>query len=87
VQGDHFLKIRDLGVLLDSKLTFSEHVDVTVSKARQMLGFIMRVGRDFRDPYALKTLYVSLVRSKLEYTSCVWMLYQNGCIASLERVQ
>jgi hypothetical protein len=31
--------IRDLGVLMDSKLTFSEHVDVTVSKARQMLGF------------------------------------------------
>jgi hypothetical protein len=52
-------------------LTFGEHVDVTVSKAKQMLGFIMRVGRDFRDAYALKFLYVSLVRSKLEYTSCV----------------
>jgi hypothetical protein len=73
--------IRDLGVIMDSKLTFSEHVDVTVSKARQMLGFIMRVGRDFRDPYALKSLYVSLVRSKLEYASCVWMPYQNGRIA------
>jgi hypothetical protein len=45
--------IRDLGVLMESKLTFSEHVDVTVSKARQLLGFIMRVGRDFRAPYAL----------------------------------
>jgi hypothetical protein len=32
--------IRDLGVLMDSILTFSEHVDVIVSKARQMLGFI-----------------------------------------------
>jgi hypothetical protein len=40
--------IRDKGVLMDSKLTFSEHFDVTVSKARQMIGFIMRVGRDFR---------------------------------------
>jgi hypothetical protein len=75
--------IRDLGVLMDSKLTFS----VTVSKARQMLGFLIRVGRDFRDPYALESLYVSLVRSKLEYESCVWMLYQNGRIARLERVQ
>jgi hypothetical protein len=44
--------IRDLGGLMDSKLTFSEHVDVTVSKAKQMLGFIMRVGRDFLGPYA-----------------------------------
>jgi hypothetical protein len=46
--------IRNLSVLMDSKLTFGEYVDVTVSKARQMLGFIMRVGRDFRDAYALK---------------------------------
>jgi hypothetical protein len=76
--------IRDLGLL---KLTFSEHVDVTVSKARQMLEFIMRVSRDFWDPYALKSLYVSLVRSILEYPSCVWMPYQNGRIARLERVQ
>jgi hypothetical protein len=45
-------------------LTFSEHVDVTVSKARQMLGFIMRNGVDFWDPYALKSLYVLLIRSK-----------------------
>jgi hypothetical protein len=76
--------IRDLGVLMDSNLTFSEHVDVTVFKARQMLGFIMRVGRDFRDHYALKSLYVSLVRSKLKYASCLWMPYG---IARLERVQ
>jgi hypothetical protein len=50
--------ICDLGVLMDFKLTLREHVDVTVSKARQMLGFIMRVGRDFWDPYALKSLYM-----------------------------
>jgi hypothetical protein len=49
--------IRDLGVLMDSKLTLSKHVDVTVSKAKQMPEFITRVGRDFRDPYALKSLY------------------------------
>jgi hypothetical protein len=52
-----------------------------------MLGFIMGVGRDFQDPYALKSLYVSLVGSKLEYASCVWMPYQNGRIARLDRVQ
>jgi hypothetical protein len=77
--------IRDLGVLMDSKLTFSEHVDVTVSKARQMLGFIMRVGRDFRNPYDLKSFYVSLVMSKLEYASCVWMHYRM--VVRYERFQ
>jgi hypothetical protein len=62
---------------------------VNVSKAnRQILGFIMRVARDFRDPFALKSLYVSLVRSKLEYASYVWMMsYQNSCIVRLEKGQ
>jgi hypothetical protein len=78
--------IHDLGVLMDSELTFSEHVDVTVFKARHILGFIIRVGKDFWDPYGLK-FYVSLVRSKLKYASCVWMPYQNDRIARLERVQ
>jgi hypothetical protein len=74
---------------MDSKLTFTEHVTSTfqVSKARQMLGFIMRVGRDFLDPHALKSFYVSLVRFKLKYASFVWMPYQNGRIARFERVQ
>jgi hypothetical protein len=47
-----------ISVFMDSKLTFIEHVDVIISKARQKLGFIMRVGRDFWDPNALKFLYV-----------------------------
>jgi hypothetical protein len=46
----------------------------------------MRVGRDFRDPYALNSLYVPLVRNKLEYASYVWMPYQNGRIARLKRL-
>ena len=35
-------KMRDLGVILDSKLTFTAHVDSAVSKARRALGVLMR---------------------------------------------
>jgi hypothetical protein len=31
---------RDLGVIMDDKMTFSEHVNVLVAKAFAMLGFI-----------------------------------------------
>ena len=34
--------MRDLGIMLDQKLTFGEHVDFTVQKARRALGLLMR---------------------------------------------
>jgi hypothetical protein len=62
---DRMSSINDLGVIMDEKMTFSEHVDVMVAKALAMLGFIRRLLLEFRDPYTLKFLYTSLVRSKL----------------------
>jgi hypothetical protein len=44
----------------------TEHVDVTVERALAMFGFVKRLSCEFRDPYTLKTLYVCLVRLKLE---------------------
>jgi hypothetical protein len=60
----------DLGVILDSKLSFREHIDSVVNKGSAMLGFINRLSREFRDPYryTLKVLFVTNDRSKLEYT-------------------
>jgi hypothetical protein len=62
---DRMSSINDLGVIMDEKMTFSEHVDVMVAKALAMLGFIRRLLLEFRDPYTLKFLSTSLVRSKL----------------------
>jgi hypothetical protein len=57
---------------MDEKMTFSEHADVMVAKAFAMLEFIRSLSSEFRDRYTLKSLYVSLVRPRLEYASCVW---------------
>jgi hypothetical protein len=35
--------INDLGVIMDEKMTFSEHVDVMVAKAFALPGFIRRL--------------------------------------------
>jgi hypothetical protein len=56
---DRVSYINDLGVTMDEKITFSEHVDVMVVKAFAMLGFIRR----------LSSIYTSLFRPKLEYAS------------------
>jgi hypothetical protein len=58
--------ICDLGVVLDSKFNFISHIDSLVVKASRMLGYIRRIGKEFRDSYTLKTLYISFVWSNVE---------------------
>jgi hypothetical protein len=58
--------INDLGVIMDSKVSFTGLIDVTVGRTLAMFGFMKRLSYEFQDPYTLKTLYVSLVRPKLE---------------------
>lgn len=84
---DRVTSINDLGVILNSKLCFNEHITAMTSKAFAMLGFIRRNAREFRDPYALKTLYCSVVRSILEYAVQVWAPYHHTQITRIERVQ
>lgn len=65
-------EIRDLGVILDSKLNFNKHIDHIVTNASSMLGFIIRSCKQFKDLTTFKILYFSYVRSILEYASQVW---------------
>jgi len=69
--------ISDLGVIFDSALTYNKHLLHTVRKASMILGFITRNCKDFTNPAVFKTLYTSLVRSKLEYNTFVWSPYLN----------
>jgi hypothetical protein len=64
-------EIVDLGVVLDSGMSFLAHYNYVISKCMRMAGFIKRFGREFDDPYVLKHLYVSLVRPIMEFKCCV----------------
>ena len=79
--------IRDLGVIMDSKLRFSEHISCVTGKAFAVLGFIRRNAAQFTDAYALKALYCTLVRSILEYAAPVWAPHLTSQIIQIERVQ
>ncbi|BES91184.1 Retrotransposon protein [Nesidiocoris tenuis] len=84
---DRPASIRDLGVFMDAKLTFSHHIDAIVSKALRALGFLKRCTRDFTSMEAIVLLYKSLVRPILEYSSVVWSPYYQVHKERLERVQ
>jgi len=63
---------KDLGVIVDSRLKFDIHIENTVKRANRMLGFVMRVCRQFRKLHSILALYNTLVRPILEYCSPVW---------------
>ena len=80
-------KIKDLGVILDSKMTFTEHFNVIIHKANNMLCFIKRFSYNFNDPYTIKTLFISFVRPILEYCSIVWSPHQIIHAERIESIQ
>ena len=79
--------VKDLGVLMDEKLTFNEHVEYIVAKAYSMLGFVIRTCKEFKNIKTLKSLYFAHVRSYLEYASVVWHPYQSTFIDKIESIQ
>lgn len=80
-------RIKDLGVVFDSTLHFSSHVDHIVNAALRTLGSACRITKEFINPCTFLILYSALCRPQLEYASVVW----NGICATnsskIERVQ
>lgn len=79
--------VKDLGVTFDPKLTFCKHIEECVAAAFKSLGFVLRNSKDFKNLSTLRLLFVTFVRSKLEYASVVWSPTYNVYITQLEKVQ
>ena len=75
-----------MGVVIDSKLSFSEHVGEKVSKANRIVGLIRRTFVSL-DEKMFKPLYVALVRPHLEYANQAWSPYLSKDIVPIENVQ
>lgn len=84
---DRVNSIKDLGLILDGKLRFNEHISMTIAKANSMLGFLRRNTAQFDDVHAMKSLYCSLVRSVLEYGVQIWAPYHAVHVSRIERIQ
>lgn len=79
--------VRDLGVILDNKLTMSDHVDYISDKAYKNLGFVIRTCNPFSDLSCIKTVYYAYVRSVLEYASSIWCPNYIIYKTRIERIQ
>ena len=75
-----------LGITIDSKLTFNEHVDNICKKANSTCVFISRNTKKY--PIQVKAMaYKTFVRPQLEYASSSWSPHTKRNIDKIEGVQ
>jgi hypothetical protein len=78
--------VKDLGVLIDSSISFSQHVDSVASTARRLTGLVFRTIRSRRRDVLLP-VYTTLVRPCMEYATAVWNPHLIRNVQALEKVQ
>ena len=66
------LKSKYLGVWLSHNLSWTKHIEETCKSATKQIDVIYRKFYRHSSQDTLKQLYLSLVRSKLEYAAPVW---------------
>jgi hypothetical protein len=75
-----------LGVTIDPKLTFNEHIDTICKKANSTRAFISRNTK--KCPIKVKAMaYKTFVRPQLEYASPAWSPHTKRNINKIEAVQ
>ena len=75
-----------MGILLNSNLSWSNHITSICTKARKLLGLLYRRFYIHAEPSALFRLYLSLVRPHLEYASDVWTpTCRSHCLAQIPK--
>ena len=75
-----------LGIVIDSKMTFSSHIDHITLKATRMLNFIKcnlcKCNKEIKC-----MAYLCLVRPSLEYAASAWDPYLIKDITAIEKIQ
>ena len=78
---------RYLGVLVSSRLTWSDHIEHVCAKARKLVGILYRQFYSWADSNTLLLIYQTCIRPHLEYVCQLWDPFLNKGMQSLEAVQ
>ena len=76
--------MKDIGVTIDSALTFDQHINLKIKIANKILGIIRRAYRFLSCEFFLP-LYKCMVRSYFDYAICVWDPYKIKHIEDVQR--
>lgn len=65
-------EVKDLGVIVDCKLSFIPHIEKLINSCNRLLGFVKRNTTNFKNPNSIISVYYAFIHSKLNYASTVW---------------
>lgn len=78
--------ISDLGIMIDCKLSYSQHINNIVTKCNQRIGMFFR-GFVSRDLKLLSKFFSTYVRPIIEYNCCIWNPSVKYLIDLIENIQ
>ena len=77
--------VRDLGVLINSKGTYTDHIAKISKKAAQKIGMILRTFSN-RTPNFLKFIWKTYLQPVLDYASQLYAPVKGGLLMKLEHI-
>ena len=77
---------KDLGILIDNKLTFHKQCSTAVTKANKLLGIIRR-SFEYINADTMLYLYKSLIRPIIEYGNVIWGPHYVIDQQAIEKIQ
>ena len=78
--------LRDLGVQMNNKATFDDHIIKVCQTVKQKSGWILRTFKT-RSPQIMKHLWKQLVQPHVDYCSQLYMPESGGKLSDLENLQ
>ncbi len=89
VRSDFVYTVRFLGVWFDSRLTRREHIEKMVGRCKRLVNVMRGLsGQEWgADRLALKTIYISMIRSIMDYNCLVYGSANKSNLIKLDRIQ
>ena len=84
---DYVESEKDLGVVMNRTLNFTEHATSLFNKANQRFGILKRTCHFVHNKNKKRALYLAMVRSIFEHCPTVWRPSSNTVISRLESIQ
>ncbi len=84
---DYVKSQKDLGIFVNSNLTWGPHFDMLISQASSKLGLLRRTCHFTVDTRQKRAFYLAIVRSLFEHCSTVWSPQYASQLFKFEAVQ
>ena len=78
--------VRDLGIQMNEKADFSDHINTVCSKVNQKSGWILRTFKT-RTQTFMKFMWKTYIQGHIDYCSQLWQPLQSGLLQRVEGLQ